>query len=68
MARKDQSGEHQGPYWVQRADKQAEIGQTADLPESCPGPKKHGSFWLKIKPMIRAQAAECKKQLSRLAL
>ena len=49
----------------ERADELAEIGRTVDRPELCPGPQKYGSFWLRIKPIVRTQADECKKQLPR---
>ncbi len=56
---------HTGCLMNERADELAEAGRTADLPELCPGPQKYGSFWLRIKPIVRAHAAECKKHLPR---
>ena len=56
---------HSGCMMNERADELAEAGRTSDLPELCPGPQKYGSFWLRIKPIVRTQAAECKKQLPR---
>ena len=44
----------------ERADELADKGKTADQPELCPDPQKHGSFWLRIKPTVRTQAAEYK--------
>ena len=56
---------HTGCLMNERAYELAEIGRTVDMPKLCPGPQKYGSFWLRIKPIVREQAAECKKQLPR---
>ena len=56
---------HTGCLMNEWADELAEIGRTVDRPELCPGPQKYGSFWLRIKPIVRTQADECKKQLTR---
>ena len=56
---------HTGCLMNERANELAEIGRTVDMPGLCSGPQKYGSFWLKIKPIVRAQAADCKRQLPR---
>ena len=56
---------HAGCLMNERADEQAEDGRTADHPELCPGPRKLGSFWLRVRETVREQAAACNKQLPR---
>jgi hypothetical protein len=56
---------HAGCLMNERADEQAEDGRTADHPELCPGPRKLGSFWLRVRETVREQAVACNKQLPR---
>ena len=54
---------HTGCLLIQHADELAELGHTAEEPEICPGPRKYGSFWLRVRPEIRRRAEECGKAL-----
>jgi hypothetical protein len=47
------------------ADEQADLGRGADCSLLCPGPRKHGSLWLRIAPIVREHAEQCKKRLPR---
>lgn len=49
----------------ERADELAELGRQAEHPEICPGPRKYGSFWLRIRPAVREYAEEYSKSLPR---
>ncbi len=56
---------HTGCLMNERADELAELGRKAEGPEICPGPKKYGSLWLRLRPVVRALAESCGKLLPR---
>ncbi len=56
---------HSGCLLNERADEHADLGKTADGPMLCPGPRKHSSLWLRIAPIVREHAQQCKKRLPR---
>jgi hypothetical protein len=39
----------------ERADAQAELGRKAEGAEICQGPKKYGSFWMRVRPQAAAR-------------
>ena len=59
---------HTGCLMNERADELAEIGRMVDMPELCPGPQKYGSFWLRIKPIVRTQAENARNTYQVTAL
>jgi hypothetical protein len=56
---------HTGCLLNERADELAELGRQAETLEICPGPQKHGSFWLRIRPAVRDYAENYSKSLPR---
>ena len=48
---------HTGCLLNERADELAELGRTGEGPEICPGPKKYGSFWLRVRQETRRLAS-----------
>ena len=56
---------HTGCLLNERADELAELGRQAENPEICPGPQKYGSFWLRIRPVVRECAEKLSKPLPR---
>jgi ribonuclease HI len=56
---------HSGCLLNERADEQADLGRSADCSLLCPGPRKHSSLWLRIAPIVREHAQQCKKRLPR---
>ncbi len=54
---------HTGCLLNERADELAELGRQAEHPEICPGPKKYGSFWLRIRPVVQ-ECAGAKQDFS----
>ncbi len=56
---------HTGSLLNERADEIAELGRQAENTEICPGPQKYGSFWLRIRPVVREYAEKFSKPLPR---
>ncbi len=56
---------HTGCLLNEPADELAELGRQAEHPEICPGPRKYGSFWLRIRPAVGEYAEEYSKSLPR---
>jgi hypothetical protein len=56
---------HTGCLLNERADELAEFGRQAETLEICPGPRKYGSFWLRIRPAVREYAEFFSKSLPR---
>jgi hypothetical protein len=53
---------HIGCLLNERADGYADLGQSAEGLELCPGPQKHGSLWLRVKHIVRDYAQQSKKE------
>jgi hypothetical protein len=56
---------HSGCLLNERADEHADYDRIAEGPKLCPGPKKHSFLWLRVTPIVREYADQCKKQLPR---
>jgi ribonuclease HI len=56
---------HTGCLLNERAHELAELGRQAENPEICPDPPKYGSFWLRIRPVVRECAVKFSKPLPR---